>query len=78
MIDQIFSYREMCEQENVQTLQCGMNFRLNPNYSVILMSRRSNAPYQDRIFEDGITRFTLFKRRHKFNHKKYPAIMRKM
>jgi hypothetical protein len=55
MIDQIFSYREMCEQENVQTLQRGMNFRLNPNYSVILMSRRSNAPYQDRIFEDGIT-----------------------
>jgi len=55
MIDQIFSYREMCEQENVQTLQRGMNFRLNPKYSVILMSRRSNAPYQDKIFDDGIT-----------------------
>src|SRR3989339_628268 len=55
MIDQIFSYREMCEQENVQTLQRGMNFRLNPNYSVILMSRRSNAPYRDSVLEDGIT-----------------------
>lgn len=55
MLDQIYSYREMCEIENVQTLQRGMNFRLNPNYSVILMSRRNNAPYRDNIHEDGIT-----------------------
>ena len=55
MVDQIFSYREMCDVENVQTLQRGMNFRLNPKYSVILMSRRTNAPYTDRIYEDGIT-----------------------
>lgn len=55
MIDQIYSYREMCEQENVQTLQRGMNFRLNHSYSVILMSRRNNAPYNDSVLEDGIT-----------------------
>jgi hypothetical protein len=55
MIDQIFSYREMCEQENAQTLQRGMNFEMNPKYSVILMSRRNNAPYKDSILEDGIT-----------------------
>jgi hypothetical protein len=55
MLDQIFSYREMCDNENVQTLQRGMNFRLNPRYSVILMSRRSNAPYRDSIYEDGVT-----------------------
>lgn len=55
MIDQIFSYREMCEEENVQTLQRGMNFRMNPGYSVILMSRRSNAPYKDKILDDGQT-----------------------
>lgn len=55
MIDQIFSYREMCDAENVQTLQRGMNFRLNSQYSVILMSQRSNAPYRDRIHPDGIT-----------------------
>lgn len=30
MIDQIYSYREMCDIENVQTLQRGMNFRMNP------------------------------------------------
>ena len=45
----------MCDAENVQTLQRGMNFRMKPTYSVILMSQRSNAPYQDRIYEDGIT-----------------------
>src|SRR3989344_3508940 len=53
--DDILSYREMCDTENVQTLQRGMNFRLNPKYSVILMSQRSNAPYQDKIYEDGTT-----------------------
>lgn len=55
MIDQIYSYREMCDAENIQTLQRGMNFRMNPKYSVILMSRRSNAPYSDSISDDGIT-----------------------
>ncbi|EKD91092.1 MAG: HNH endonuclease [uncultured bacterium] len=53
--DDVLSYREMCGIEGVQTLQRGMNFRLNPNYSVILMSQRSNAPYQDKIHDDGIT-----------------------
>lgn len=53
--DDILSYREMCDLENKQTLQRGMNFRLNPFYSVILMSQRSNAPYSDRIYDDGIT-----------------------
>ncbi len=54
MKDEIISYREMCDKENVQTLQRGMNFRLNPNYSVILMSQRKNAPYNDRISDDGL------------------------
>ena len=53
--DDILSYREMCDLENVQTLQRGMNFRLNPLYSVILMSQRTNAPYKDKIYDDGIT-----------------------
>jgi len=51
----ILSYHEMCDAENVQALQRGINFRLNPSYSVILMSRRSNAPYQDKVHDDGIT-----------------------
>jgi hypothetical protein len=53
--DDILSYREMCDAENVQTLQRGMNFRLNPTYSVILMSQRSNAPYKDKIYPDGFS-----------------------
>jgi len=55
MIDQILSYREMCDAEDVQTLQRGMNFLLKPAHSVILMSRRSNAPYRDKVHNDGIT-----------------------
>lgn len=55
MKDQIISYRQMCDVENVQTLQRGMNYRLNSNYSVILMSQRRNAPYRDRILEDELT-----------------------
>lgn len=52
--DDILNYREMCDAEKTQ-LQRGMNFRLNPAYSVILMSQRSNAPYKDKIHDDGIT-----------------------
>ncbi len=55
MLDQILSHIEMCNLEKVQTLQRGMNFRLNPNYSILLMSRRDNAIYNDKILEDGIT-----------------------
>lgn len=53
--DDILSYREMCDAENAQTLQRGMNYKMNPKYSVILMSQRSNAPYTDKVYSDGIT-----------------------
>ena len=53
--DEIISYREMCDLEDKQTLQRGMNYRINPSYSVILMSQRPNAPYIDRVHADGIT-----------------------
>ena len=53
--DDIPSYREMCDAENIQSLQRGMNFRLNNGYSVILMSQRANAPYRDRVYSDGVT-----------------------
>ena len=55
MLNQVYSYREMCDFEGVQTLQRGMNFRMKPTYSVILMSQRSNAPYMDRVYPDGVT-----------------------
>ena len=55
MKDQVISYREMCDAEDVQTLQRGMNYHLNPCYSVILMSQRRNAPYADRILDDELS-----------------------
>jgi hypothetical protein len=55
MREEILTYREMCDREGIQTLQRGMNYRLNSGYSVVLMSRRPNAPYTDRILEDERT-----------------------
>jgi HNH endonuclease len=52
MANEIISYLEMCQRES-SSLQRGMNFRLGRNYSVILMSLRPNAPYRDRVDEEG-------------------------
>ena len=49
---EIIGYRQMCDHENA-SLQRGMNFRLNPTHSVVLMSVRSGAPYDDEIQDDG-------------------------
>lgn len=48
----VISYLEMCQLERVN-LQRGMNFHLRPNINIILMSLRHNAPYADRIQENG-------------------------
>ncbi len=42
----------MCRREGT-SLQRGMNFALRGDHSVILMSIRRNAPYRDRIEENG-------------------------
>ena len=55
MKDDILTYRQMCDNENCQTIQRGMNYQLGRNYSILLMSQRSNALYRDKIYEDGIT-----------------------
>ena len=47
----ILSYPEMVEREGIM-LQRGMNFRANPKYSILLMSVRKGAPYNDRWHED--------------------------
>lgn len=49
---EVISYIEMCQAWST-SLQRGMNFRLRPDCSVILMSRRSNAPYKDKVEGDG-------------------------
>jgi hypothetical protein len=48
----VISYLEMCQEEGVN-LQRGMNFRLGGDNSVILMSLRPNAPYADRVEDEG-------------------------
>ena len=54
MPNEIIAYIEMCTREGT-SLQRGMNFGLGSNHSVILMSIRPNAPYQDRIEDNGST-----------------------
>lgn len=54
-VNQILSYRDMCNIEGQEQLQRGMNFGMGGTYSIILMSIKPNAPYADRISEDGLT-----------------------
>jgi hypothetical protein len=53
--DRIITYREMCNAVGIQTLQRGMNFEIQQGLSIILMSLRSNAPYADRVEDNGRT-----------------------
>lgn len=52
MRDEILGYIEMCQREHC-SLQKGMNYREAPGISVMLMSRRPGAPYEDEMSEDG-------------------------
>jgi len=53
-MNEILSYRQMCRREGIG-LQKGMVFRQVPQFSVLLMSVRPDAPYPDAYLEDGIT-----------------------
>ena len=50
----ILKYIEMCQAENM-SLQKGMNFCPRKGHSVLLMSLRRDAPYQDRVEDNGLT-----------------------
>jgi len=54
MANEIIPYLEMCNREGV-SLQRGMNYQIGHNHSVILMSVRPGAPYEDRYEDDGTT-----------------------
>jgi hypothetical protein len=54
MANEVISYLDMCGREGT-SLQRGMNFGLRDDYSVLLMSVRPGAPYQDRLEDDGTT-----------------------
>jgi hypothetical protein len=47
-VDDIISYTELTAAEKMN-LQKGMNFNVNPEYSIFLMSVRKGAPYKDKI-----------------------------
>lgn len=49
---QVISYWEMCGEEKA-SLRQGMNYKLHGQLSVILMSLRRDAPYADRVKEEG-------------------------
>ena len=53
-LGEVISYNEMCLEENVN-LQRGMNYQLGRTYSVILMSERPGAPYNDQTMDEGKT-----------------------
>lgn len=52
MENEVISYLEMCRREGV-SLQRGMNFGLGSSHSVILMSVRQGAPYDDEFHDGG-------------------------
>jgi hypothetical protein len=54
VLGEVISYFDMCREEGT-SLQEGMNFRVQDGYSVILMSRRKGAPYNDRVEDEGRT-----------------------
>ena len=51
-MNSILHYNEIVQIEKMN-LQKGMNFRCNPNYSILLMSTRDGAPFEDEIAADG-------------------------
>jgi hypothetical protein len=54
MANEIISYFEMCQRER-SSLQRGMSFNVGGTHSVILMSVRPNAPYDDLLLDGGST-----------------------
>ena len=48
----VISYLDMCAPFGVN-LQRGMNYKIRDGKSLILMSQRSGAPYEDRVEQDG-------------------------
>jgi len=66
----IISYTELVSIENVQ-VQKGMNFGIKKSYSIVLMSIQKNAPYNDRLLDNGIIEYEGHDavKSHKYNKK---------
>ena len=53
----IISYSELTNKEDGKQLTKGINYAIQKNYSIVLMSTLDNAPYNDRIFDNGIIEY---------------------
>ena len=53
----IISYSELTNKENGKQVTKGINYAIQKNYSIVLMSTLDNAPYNDRIFDTGIIEY---------------------
>jgi hypothetical protein len=47
------TYKQMCTNEGVKALERGYNYRLNPAYSVVIVSSSPYAFYENKISPDG-------------------------
>lgn len=54
----IISYQELAFNEDMQ-VQKGMNFNVKKSYSIVLMSTLRNAPYADKLLDDGIIEYEI-------------------
>lgn len=68
-VGEVVSYFTMCTEEGVN-LQRGMNYRLGQSYSVILMSERPGAPYEDYTIDEGKT--LIYEGHDEFRRKNLP------
>lgn len=55
----ILSLNEICMIEGKGSLQEGISFRKEKPHSIVLMSQRKDAPYPDRLSEDGRTLYYI-------------------
>ena len=66
----IISYQELAFNEGMQ-VQKGMNFNVKRSYSIVLMSTLKDAPYADKLLDDGIIEYEGHDaRKHDSYHKK--------
>ena len=52
----IISYSELRNKEDGKQVTKGINYAIQTNYSIVLMSTLDNAPYNDRIFDQSLLR----------------------
>ena len=53
----LITYNELVMNEGGINLQAGMNFGIKGSYSIVLMSTLKNAPYSDKMLEEGVIKY---------------------